>query len=475
LASETWITNGVLVTGGSLPEIVPDGVVKIAGRSIEWVGPRADAGAISGDVIDAGGALIMPGFVNAHMHYYSTFACGMALKDDPPVDFMQILERLWWRLDRALTLPDVRYSALIPLVRGLRAGVTTVIDHHSSPNAVRGSLSEIASAARQVGVRTCLCYEVSNRNGQQAARDGIEENAAFIESCRNGDGLASALFGLHASMTLDDALLAACVDCGRELGAGFHIHLSEAHFDPDDSLARCGKRVVHRLVDAGVLGDKSIAAHCIHIDEEELALLADSQACVVHNPQSNMNNAVGRADVLGMLERGITVGLGTDGMSASVLDDARLMYLLHRHGTRDPRVAFVEAGQMLLDHNAAIASRYFDQPVGRLAPGYKADIILVEYDSATPMSAAGDVNNASADVQSKRRAQPVLQDSTTPHVAYRSDNFIGHLLFGLSSARVTLAMVDGQVRMRDGKVLGVDESEIAREARRLAADVWRRF
>ncbi len=441
--AKTWIVGGTVATLGDAPAVIEDGAVGVAGDEIVWVGPRAEVDLAGAEVIDAGGGLILPGFINAHMHFYSTFACGLALKDDPPVDFLEILQRLWWRLDKALTLEDVRSSALVPLTRALRAGVTTIIDHHASPNAVRGSLDVIAEAALAVGVRACLCYEVSNRDGGKAAVAGIEENVAFLERCRaDADGMLAGLFGLHASMTLDDDLLHRCAEAGQALDAGFHIHVSESHFDPDDSLARCGKRTVRRLHDAGVLGERSICAHCIHVDEDELEVLARTGTNVVHNPQSNMNNAVGRADVPRMLALGICVGLGTDGMSAGMLDDVRLVNLLHRHGTGDPRVGFAEAGKLLLENNRRIAGRYFDKPVGVLAPGAKADVITMDYRPPTPLTA---------------------------------DNFTGHLLFGLPSARVTHAVVDGRLRLRDGVVLGEDETAVAAEAQARAARVWERF
>jgi putative selenium metabolism protein SsnA len=413
------------------------------------VGPRADAPAIeravaggAGEVIDAGGGWIMPGFINAHTHFYSTFARGMAVPGEPPTNFMEILERLWWRLDKALTLEDVRYSALPALVSSLKAGVTTVIDHHASPNAVRGSLDVIAGAARAVGVRTCLCYEVSNRDGVRVAQEGLAENVAFLKKAAGGDGMVSGLFGLHASMTLDDTLLAQCVEAGGALGAGFHIHVAESRFDQDDSLARYGRRVARRLADAGALGPRTLWAHCIHIDDEERALLRDTRTNVVHNPQSNMNNAVGRADLAALLNMGIRVGLGTDGMSASMLDDARLVNLLHKHGTGDPRQGFAEAGTLLLENNRRVAESCCGRPLGVLAAGLLADVIVVDYDPPTPLA---------------------------------SENLLGHVLFGLPSACVTLAMVNGEVHMRDGRVVGVDEGEIMSKSRERAAEVWARM
>jgi putative selenium metabolism protein SsnA len=443
----TWITGGTVVTLGDDPRVIDDGAVQITGDEITWVGPQANAPDLdindtANTIIDARGGLIMPGFINTHMHCYSTFACGLALKDQPPTNFLEILQRLWWRLDKALTLDDVRLSALVPLTRSLAAGVTTVIDHHASPHAVRGSLDTIAAAARQVGVRACLCYEVSNRDGAEIAAAGVDENIAFIQSGQSGDDLVRGLFGLHASMTLDDDLLAACVRAARELDTGFHIHVAESHFDPDDSLARSGKRVVHRLADAGVLGENTICAHCIHVDDSEMTLLRDSDTSVVHNPRSNMNNAVGRADIPKLLDMGIRVGLGTDGMSASPLDDAQVVNLLHKHGTGDPRVGFAAAGQLLLANNAKIASRYFDKPVGALACGHQADVIVIDYHPPTPLT---------------------------------TDNLLGHVLFGLPSARVTDVWVDGVPRLRDGALLHADPRAIAVEARARAEEVWRRF
>lgn len=443
MGESLWITGGTIVTLDNGSGVIDDGAVKICGTEIAWVGPRADAGAMDGDVIDTGGRLILPGFINAHNHFYSTFACGLSPHDPPPTNFKEILERLWWSLDKALTLDDVRYSALVAMTRAIRAGVTTIIDHHASPNAVTGSLDSIASAASNVGVRCGLCYEVSNRDGAVIANEGVAENVSFLEKCAvDPTGLARGMFGLHASMTLDDALLARCVDSMNDSNRGFHIHVAESTFDPEDSVAQYGKRVVNRLADAGVLGANSICAHCIHLDDAEHELLASTSTCVVHNPQSNMNNAVGRADIQRMLAGGVCVGFGTDGMSATVLDDVRAVNLLHKHGTGDPRVGFAEAGTLLLESNREIVKRCLGWDVGRLAVGAKADVVLMDYLVPTPL---------------------------------RSENFLGHVLFGLPTARVDSVMVDGVWRLRDGSLVGVDERGVFAKARELSAQMWERF
>ncbi len=437
------ITGGTVMTLGDEPRVIDDGAVLIRGNLIEQVGPRSELPAKDCARIDAGGGVIMPGLINAHHHFYSTFACGITLKDDPPTNFKEILKRLWWRLDKVLTLEDVRYSSLVSMCRGLRAGTTTVLDHHASPNAVRGSLETIAGAAREVGVRTCLCYELSDRDGPEITQQGLQENEAFLKAHRGaGDAMLSAMFGLHASMTIGEETLDRAAEIGRALHAGFHVHVAESAFDQKDSLAKYGKRVVQRLVDADLLGERTVCAHCVHLDNGECETLLDSGANVVHNPQSNMNNAVGAAAVLHMLSMGIQVGLGTDAMTVNMLEELRVAHLLQKHVTQDPRAGFVEACQMLFDNNRRIASKFFTKPLGVLEPGHLADVIVLAYDPVTPLHA---------------------------------DNLWGHLMFGLPTAPVRLVMVNGQVRLKNGAILGVDEAEIAGKSRALAARLWERF
>lgn len=439
----TLIRNGTVVTLGDRTRVIDDGAVLIRGNVIERVGRRGELADERCATIDAGGGVIMPGLINAHNHFYSTFACGMALKDAPPTNFVEILERLWWRLDKALTPEDVRYSALVPMCRGLRAGTTTVFDHHASPSAVGGSLETIARAAGEVGVRTCLCYELSDRDGPEVMQAGLEENEAFLKAHRGGgDTMLSAMFGLHASMTLGAETLERASELGRALHAGFHVHVAESHFDQEDSLSKYGKRVMHRLADAEILGTQTICAHCIHVDESEMEALLDTGTNVVHNPQSNMNNAVGAAAVLRMLSMGVRVGLGTDAMTANMFDELRVAHLLQKHAIGDPRAGFAEACQMLFDNNRRIASKFFDKPLGVLAPGHLADVVVVDYHPATPLT---------------------------------EESLWGHVMFGLPSAPVRLALVNGRVRMKDGVVLGVDERALARRTRELAEQMWSRF
>ncbi len=275
----------------------------------------------------------MPGLINAHTHFYSTFARGLT-KAKASGNFLEVLKNLWWRLDSALTTEDCYYSALVALLDAIRHGATTLIDHHASPNAVRGSLTAIERAVEQTGLRACLCYELSDRDGVRISQAGLEENASFIRHCSRRRKKASisspqppqlaALFGLHAAFTLKDSTLKKAAALGHELGTGFHIHVAEALSDQQFSQRHHGMRVVERLKKFGILGPQSIAAHCVHVNRKELDILRQTQTAVVHNPQSNMNNAVGVADLIAMTKRNVLVGLGTDAMTTNMLEELRV-------------------------------------------------------------------------------------------------------------------------------------------------------
>jgi putative selenium metabolism protein SsnA len=386
---------------------------------------------------------VLPGFINAHTHFYSAFARGLG-KAAPSASFVEVLEHLWWRLDKALLLEDCRVSALITLIDAVRHGTTTLIDHHASPGAVRGSLAALATAVREVGVRACLCYEVSDRDGAEVAADGIAENVEFIQRCRDGaDPLLRALFGLHASFTLTDATLSRAAAAARELGAGFHVHVAEAAADQADCVAKHGIRVVERLHRFGMLGPRTIAAHCVHVDGAEIARLAESGTVVAHNPQSNMNNAVGTANLISLVERGVRVALGTDAMTTAMLEELRAAIWAQRNARGLPSVGFGEAVNALTRTNPQVASALWGLTLGELAAGAAADMAVLAYDPPTPLTA---------------------------------DTAAGHLVFGMSQARVDATIAGGRVLLEDGELrLGIDERAVMAHARELSARVWARF
>ncbi len=317
--------------------------------------------------IDAGGNVVMPGLINAHHHLYSTFARGFSPPGVPARNFEQILSRLWWKLDRALDAEDVYYSSLLALMEAARAGCTTVIDHHASPSCADGSLDQIERAFRETGLSGCLCYEVSDRNREG---EGIEENERYIRKCRDSDdGQMAAMFGLHALMTLGTKTLERCADSASSLDAGFHVHAAEDEADLRLVRERYGQGLMDRFLEFGIPGPKSIFVHGVHLEAREMDLLHSTDSLLVVNPESNMNNGVGLPPVLDMLERGVRVGLGTDGMSSHLVSQARAFYLSQRCSHRDPTLAFVEACESLLEGNREICNRLFPEARGSLAAG----------------------------------------------------------------------------------------------------------
>lgn len=444
---ELLITNGQLVTWGEDNEIIGDGALLLRDGRIAAIGDSHTLPLEYPEVekMDAGGQLVMPGNICAHTHFYGAFARGMAIPGPPMKDFPEILERLWWRLDRALTAEDVEYSALVCLVDAIKHGTTTLIDHHASPNAIAGSLDVIAGAVEKSGLRAGLCYEVTDRNGPDGAQAGIDENVRYLKALKaDNSGLLSGTFGLHASLSLSDETLADCLDAASELDTGFHIHVAEHEADEYDSVFKYDKRAVNRLALAGILGPKSIVAHAVHVDPAEKNMLNDTGTWVTHQPRSNMNNAVGAADIEGMLRLGIPVCLGNDGFSNNMWAEWKTAYLLHKVVHRDPRRANgMDIAQMAIYNNAALAGVFWPElPIGRLEVGAAADIILVDYQPTTPLTAG---------------------------------NLPWHIIFGFEVDTVTATIVAGRVLMRDRQLLTLDEAEITAKSRELAGGVWQRF
>jgi len=437
------IKGGIIVTLGDDNKVLRGHAVLCEDGRIKKIAKASSFKGKYKKVIDASGKVVMPGFINAHMHFYSTMVRGLG-KAKPSKDFAEVLENLWWRLDKKLSLDDSYYSAILPLIDAVKRGTTTLIDHHASPFAARGSLDRIAEAVKLSGLRASLCYELSDRDGEKIAQDGIAENVAFIERCmKEKGGKLKALFGLHASFTIGDKTLEKASRIGRGLGAGFHVHTAEAKSDQDYNLKHFGLRVVERLHKFGILGPKTIAAHCVHVNEHEMDLLERTGTAVVHNPQSNMNNAVGVADILKMFHKGILVGLGTDAMTVNMMEEVRVALWAQHLSHDNPNCGFVEAFTSLLFNNAKIANRYWDVPVGALKEGWAADVILIDYHPPTP---------------------------------FDEGTFLGHFGFGLAQSFVDTTIAGGKVLMEGKKLkIGVDEEEVAAKSMELARKLWERF
>jgi putative selenium metabolism protein SsnA len=432
------LTGGTVVRQLDPPEVERADLRVVEGR----IAPVGVAGlgspSVAEEALDCSGCLILPGNVNAHTHAYSALARGMPFRLEAPRTFLEILQRVWWRLDRALDPTAIRASALVAAHEALRSGTTSLVDHHASPNAIDGSLDVIAEAFEEVGIRSVLCYEASDRDGSQRARDGVEENARFIGRVAEGRWpLSRAMVGAHASFTLSEATLDACLDLAARTGSGLHIHAAEDAVDQADAVARFGRRAVQRLADAGGLNRASLLAHAVHVDPAEAELIRAAGATVAHNPRSNMNNGVGRTPLDWIAGH---VALGTDGIGADMLEESRAAYLRRREESLEatPRDAL-----QMLSAGARLAGRAFGEPqLGTLAAGAPADLVVLDYD---PPTAAG------------------------------ADQLDGHWIFGLSSAHVRHVVVNGEPVLRDRRPTRIDPTELAIEARRAARLLWERL
>jgi putative selenium metabolism protein SsnA len=442
------IHNARIITWGKPNRILEGHALFLKDGVIADLGPAAKLKADYPDVeqLDADGQFLMPGNICAHTHFYGAFARGMAVPGRPPREFIEILRKLWWPLDKSLTKEDVYYSAKACLVEAIKHGTTSLFDHHASPNAIEGSLDTITEAVDQSGLRAVLCYEVTDRDGKEKADAGIRENVRFIERCqkeRLAGGRVAAMFGLHASLTLSDETLEACRAVAPE-GSGFHLHVAEHEVDEHDSLEKSGMRVVDRLQKHGILGERTIAAHATHVDVGEIEILTESGTWVSHQPRSNMNNGVGVADVESMLQAGVRVCLGNDGFSNAMWEEWKITYLVHKVWQRDPRRM---PGGMVVDiavkNNAALAGLFFDEaPLGVIESGAHADMILVDYHPTTPLT---------------------------------SENLPWHILYGFHESMVTTTIVAGRVLMKNRQLLTLNEAEITARTRELVPGVWERY
>jgi putative selenium metabolism protein SsnA len=437
------ITNAKLITWEKENRILDDHALLIEGDRIKAIAKSADLVKKFPDEekLDARGQYVMPGNICAHTHFYGAYARGMAIPGPAPKDFPEILQKLWWPLDRSLDAESVKYSALPCLVDAIKHGTTTLIDHHASPNAIDGSLDVIGNAVEQSGLRAVLCYEVTDRDGETKMKAGINENVRFIKRMKSP--LLAGTFGLHASLTLSDSSLDLCRQSVPE-GYGFHVHTAEHESDEYDSLNKTGMRVIDRLQKFGILGSKTITAHGVHFDAREMEILAETGTWLSHQPRSNMNNGVGVAQIESMLRMGIKVCLGNDGFSNAMWEEWKASYLLHKAHHRDPRrMGGYDVTQMAIYNNAALANVFFPSGlIGQLTEGAFADIIFVDYHPNTPMTAG---------------------------------NLPWHIIFGVQQSMVTTTIVAGKVLMKDRELLTLDEAEVSAKARELAPGVWDRY
>ena len=432
--------NGKVITRNPDQPLIENGAVAIDGTVISRVGGTDELRAAypQAEYIDAKGGLIMPAFINVHEHIYSAFGRGLSINGYDPKGFLDILDGMWWTIDRNLTLHDTYLSAMATYIDCIKNGVTTIFDHHASFGSIEGSLFEIEKAAKETGVRSCLCYEISDRDGMDKAKASVMENAEFIRhALKDESGMIAGMMGMHAQFTISDETFELAA-ANKPDEVGYHIHVAEGIEDLHHCLKHYGKRIVDRLMDHGVLGEKTLLGHCIYINSHEMDLIRETGTMVVHNPESNMGNACGCPPTMELVHRGILTGLGTDGYTHDMMESYKVANVLHKHHLCDPNAAWAEVPQMLFENNAKIAGRYFKPELGVLKEGAAGDVIIVNYNPLRRMN-AGDVN--------------------------------GHLLFGVTGHDVVTTVANGKVLMKDRRLTQIDEAKVMADCRQAAKEL----
>ena len=421
--------NGRLITRSQVNPYLPDGAVVIDGTKILETGTTAELRSKypQAEFIDAKGGVIMPAFINAHTHIYSALARGLSIKGNNPTNFYEVLDGTWWAIDRKLMLAGTKASADALYIDCIKQGVTTIFDHHASYGEIPGSLFEIAKSAKEFGIRSCLCYEVSDRDGEEKCLQAIKENADFITYCEEQkDPMLAAMFGGHALFTISDKTFERMVEANNGR-TGYHIHVSEGMNDVYDSLQNYGRRPVQRLQDHGILGPKTILGHCIHVNSAEIDIIKNTNTMVVNNPESNMGNAVGTCPVLPLYKAGILLGMGTDAYTNDMLESIKVALPAQRQNACLPNVGWCEVTDMLFKNNALIGAKYFDTKLGVLEAGAAADVIVMDYKPFTPF------------------------DHT---------NIDGHMIFGMTGRQCQTTIANGKLLMKDRELVGIDEEAV---------------
>ena len=374
-------------------------------------------------IIDCSGMYVTKAFANGHHHVYSALAKGMPAPEKNPVNFVEILKYVWWKLDRCLDSEMIRISALVTAIECAKNGVTFVIDHHSSPNFIKGSLELIAQAFDEVGIAHLLSYELSDRDGSAKTNQALEETESYLNDWQG-------LVGLHASFTLSDKTFTRAISLAEKHNTGIHIHVAEDTYDQKHCEEKYRKTVVERIDSFGGLNSpKSILVHCLHLNDTERKTIKNSGVWVAQNTESNLNNGVGFFNSIGL---GENIMLGTDGMHSDMLRAAKASYFT---GLNFDKIDLKGIYQRFRN-----MQRYLLQ--NNFKGNAENNLVVLDY---------------------------------KPTTEFNAENFLGHFIFGLESKHVRHVISGGKLIVKDQKVTRVDEDEILKTSRELSVRLWNKL
>ena len=439
------IKDGLIVTMNPKRQVIEKGAIAVKNGRIVAVESSSELKKryFAEKDIDASGKIVMPGLICAHTHLYGMLLRGAPLKISPPSDFSQILQRVWWPMDEAMTQQDAYASAAVACLEFLKTGTTCFADTYSGPNSTHLSLDSIARAVEEVGIRGILAFEATERHSREEGERGIQENVRFIQKiAKQKESKVTGMFSIHASFTCSDDMMRTVRTLASKCKVPITIHASEGLVDVYHNLEKYGKRTVERLHNIGLLGPDVVLAHCVHVNDNEVRILRETGAKVAHNPMSNMLNAVGVAPIVKLLQDGIPVGLGNDGYIFDGFENIRTALLLHKVYHRDPRVMTLETVLEMATMKAAELYG-FEKDIGSLEVGKKADVIIID---------------------SRRSPTPVVPQSV-----------YGHLVNTISGFDVETVMVGGSIIMENHEVKTVNEKKIVEMARSAAEELWRKL
>jgi len=374
-------------------------------------------------VIDCSNKFVTKSFALGHHHAYSALARGMPAPKQTASNFHEILQYVWWNIDKQLDKEMIEASALATAIACAKAGSTFVIDHHSSPNYITGSLQIIADAFDKVGLSHLLCYEISDRNGTNKTKEAFEETENYLKNNQ-------ALIGLHASFTLGEESLETAANLMNKYKTGVHIHVAEDKFDQYDSLKKYKKKVVERLNSHGFLASsKTILAHCLHINDKERNIIKNSNAFIVQNAESNLNNKVGKFNANNL---GNNIMFGTDGMHSDMIRAAQYSYFT---GLNDDNIDLEKTYLRFRNTHNYIKTNNF---IGDT----ENNLMIFDYDSPTELN---------------------------------KDNFLGHFIYGFSSKNINHVISKGKLIVENKELITINEKKVLNFAKQQANRLWKKL